>query len=470
MYNIVHLLFLLSQLMLYLYSPIGALNKLIVGISFSLSLIGFMLTLNQRKSSKLNGYNFSIILFFIMMSLIISYQIPLELALGNLDLNKDLFIYDISIVNKMVLFSGICFNSFFLGNSVIYNRIKRNKIPITTRYKKSFYKIRTNPLLALIFLFCGLFFVTVNKSYIQGGHGIIPANPLSLSFYGIFIRLTAVYVGVIVYNNSFTSEENISFKNKVVSFIKKFNWKYLSLVLICIVLFLFANNRVYIIYLVTPLIFGFFVTYKLKVKNYILLVLFLVVSSIATFLKIYGVKNIFSSNLMIEETHFISKSYFPITAELAYSIYSQSLIYYEWLINDFTLYGKSFFIGVLKSVPGLISLLGLSMIDFDSGTIATIISNKSFGIGTTVLSDSLVNIGFLGTIIFFYTIGYWFSKLELYVYAIASNKLIHYVIYFSICTFILFLPRSSFNEVIGIVLFNTIFINLYSKIYKKNQI
>ncbi|QMV69778.1 oligosaccharide repeat unit polymerase [Sphingobacterium paramultivorum] len=450
---IIQLLIFLVQFFLFTLNPINNFDRFTILASSLLTLASFIISILVRNKTGIKNNNFSIILFFFAMSFIISFQIPLEIAFDNTILLQYRSIYDIFVVNKMVCFSALALDLFIIGVTIGYikNRDKAVKTQVLiTR------KFNVKPLYVVIVSCFVMFVFNINSSYIDGGHGTVRFEGIGFSFYALFSRLSIVYISMVIYNNQDSLKKTRTLKD----FIGVFSKSFLAFLLITVIIFFLAHNRVFVILTLTPFLFAFFVFSKKRIKTIVVVGIFVFLTVFATLFKLYGINNILDSGLTIDNNYVISKSYFPFTAELANSVYAQSILFSQWYQHDFLMYGYSFFIGILRIVPGLAGFISLDPAVYDSAVIATRISSASYGVGTTALGDTLVNLGFLGSLFALGFLGFLFAKSEINIYK-NYVKINTYIIYFSITSFVLFIPRASLNDLIASIFFNLIVVQIY---------
>lgn len=451
---------LLLQGIIYFFSPIGSISFFIVNFSALSVIISFIFSWSFRNRTILKGKGFSIILFFTLMSWIISFQVPLEIVYGNDELlNTSLrLIYDESIINKLVAFSSLMLNFFLMGTT--YSYLKYNSVLKSNNFDgKSNTIIISYPLLILTVISFIIFFATVNSDYINSGHGVIELDPMSATAIGFLVKFSAVYLSIKLF---YLQDKKLN----LINYFSHLNVYYVSFTIIAVLAFFLANNRVYPIMILTPFLFSIFIHYKKKVNTIIMLLVFFTLSIFGTLFKVYGFADIFSSGLYIDESYIITKFYFPFTAELAGSIYSNTVLYSIWENSGFSLYGASFLVGLARTIPGIMGLLNINPIAYDSAIIATSYSNTSYGVGTTSIVDSLINFGVPISLVLFYVLGLFFSRSEMRVYNI-NISVKSYIIYLTITILILFYPRASLNDLIGMLFFNIIFFKLYTIFFKR---
>ena len=459
---LVQVMLLLLQGIIYLFSPIGSISFFVVNFSAFSVVISFLLSWSFRNRTILKDKGFSIILFFTLMSWIVSFQVPLEIVYGNVELldTSLRLIYDASIVNKLVAFSSLMLNFFLMGTTYSYLKYK-SVLKSNNLDGKYNTRITSYPLLILTVISFIIFFATVNSDYINNGHGVVELDPISATAVGFLVKFSALYLSIKLF---YLQNRKLSF----ISYFSHLNIYYVGFTVIAVLAFFIANNRVYPIMIITPFLFSIFIHYKKKVNIIIMLLVFFVLSIFGTLFKVYGFSNIFSSGLYIDEAYIITKFYFPFTAELASSIYSNTILYSMWDNSGFSLYGASFLVGLARTIPGIMGLLNINPITYDSAIIATLYSDTWYGVGTTSIIDSLINFGVPTSLVLFYILGLFFSRSEMRVYN-NSTSIKSYIIYLTITILILFYPRASLNDLLGMLLFNIIFFKLYTIFFKRQS-
>ena len=448
----------ITQTLIFVFSSDGELSFLIVNFSALTVFISFIISWLFRNKTKLKGYGFSIIAFFVLMNAIIAFQIPLELVYGNIQLLDPQLnlVYDLNILNKLVAFSSLMLNSFLLGVTYSYTRISKL---VNSKSTNNLY-IPTKPLLFTMIILLVIYIATVDPAYLKHGHGTVGMGSIAESSIGIALRVSALYIAVMIFN----------FRNRSSSFVKYIlyiNPIYLTLLSLVILIFLMASNRSYIIMLASPLLFSLFIATRKKVSLIKVILVFLGLSSFATFFKIYGIQVFSQSSLELNDGLFVSKFFFPMTAELSASIYSSNILY-SLYDKGLSLNGISFLVGLLRTFPGFVSFLDVEPILYNSGVLATVISNSEYGVGTTSIADLLINFNMIVSLLIFLVLGYFFTSSEIKAYSNSFN-IYSYVIYLSICILILFYPRGSLNDLLPTILFNLIFFKLYYAIFVKNK-
>lgn len=446
----------LIQGMVYFLSNKGEINFFIVNFSAYSVILSFILSWQFRKRTEIRSFGFSIIVFFIVMSWIISFQVPLEIVYGNLallDANLNL-VYDSTIINNLVAFCSLMLNFFLIGVTYSYANYRTL---LSEDKKNNFRKINSYPILILIFVSFGLFLAVFNKDY---SHGDVEIDSLSASFYGLLIKLSVIYLAIKLFNAK-------TVKMNFITYIYSLNIYYLILITVCCLIFFLAGNRIYSIMVLIPLVFSYFIASKKRVNVLVVVGFFLALSVLGLLFKIYGFVDFYKQGFYIDDNYTFAKFFFPFTAELAGSFYSNNILFSMW-DNGFSLHGVSYLVGFLRVVPGLMGGLNISPLVYDSAVIATLYSGASYGVGTTAIVDLLVNFGLIISLIIFVFIGYFFGRSELKAY-LCENSIYNYVIFLTITILILFYPRASMNDLISMILFNFIFCKFYISIFKSGS-
>lgn len=445
----------LMQGVVYFLSENDKINFFIVNFSAFSVVLSFILSWQCRQITNIRGFGFSIILFFTFISWIIAFQVPLEIVYGNINLldpNLNL-VYDVTVINKLVAFCSLMLNFFLIGVTYSYSK---TKFLLTTKINEN--KIRSYPLLILMGICFFIFLVTFNKDY---SHGEVKIDSMSAAAYGFLVKFSAIYLAITIFNAQKINKANI------IKYLRSLNIYYLVLIAISCLIFFLASNRIYSIMLLMPLIFSYFIYIKKKINVFVVILFLISLNAIGVLFKVYGFTDFYKQGFYINENYIFAKFLFPFTAELATSFYSSNILFSMWE-NGFSLYGMSFFVGLLRVVPGVMGFLSLSPSIYDSAVIATLYSGANYGVGTTAIIDLLVNLGFTLSLVIFLYIGYFFGRSELKVYS--NNKSIYsYVIFLTITILILFYPRASMNDLITMVLFNVVFCKFYFSIFGLNS-
>lgn len=444
---IFQIILIMMQGIVYFFSESGSINFYIVNFSAFSVLLAFFLSWQCRQTTDIRGYGFSIIVFFTIISWIVSFQVPLEIVYGNINLLDSSLnlVYDVTVINKLVAFCSLMLNFFLIG--VTYSYSKTNFL-LTKKINDN--KIKSYPLLILISICFFIFLVTFNKDY---SHGEVKIDSISAAAYGFLVKFSAIYLAITIFNVQKENEANI------VKYLRSLNIYYLVLIAISCLIFFMASNRIYSIMLLLPLIFSYFIYMKKKINVFAVIFFFISLSILGILFKVYGFTDFYKQGLYISEGYVFSKFLFPFTAELATSFYSGNILFSMWE-NGFSLYGISFLVGFLRVMPGLMGFLNLDPSAYDSAVIATLYSGANYGVGTTAIIDLLVNFGVALSLMIFLYVGYLFGRSELKVFS--RNKSIYsYVIFLTITILILFYPRASINDLISMVLFNLIFCKIY---------
>lgn len=448
----------IQAVIFYVTEKSSSISFFVVNFSSLSVVFCFLISWIVRNKTHVKGKGFSIILFFSLMSWVVSFQVPLEVVYGNTQLlNTSLnLIYDIGVLNQQVAFASMMLNFFLFGVTCSYLFRNKNIVPNSNSLVKQYVPEKPLYFLTLISFF--IFIITLNADYLSSGHGVVKIDSISSVFLGFFVKFSVLYLAIRIYNLNMKRKSAVDVLNDI-------GWLYIALVFFAAVLFFIAHNRFYPIMILSPFIFSFFLIYSKRINVLYVIGFFITLSILATLFKIYGVDAIFSRGLSIHENYTISKFYFPFTAELAGSIYSGNILYSLWENSDFSLYGASYIVGVMRGFPGVVGLINPSPHLYDSAIVATIFSGLNYGVGTTSIFDLLVNFGPLLSLALFGMTGFLFGRSELKIYAI-NPTIYAYVIYLTITVLLFFYPRASLNDLVGLIIFNLLFVKFYLALLK----
>ena len=458
---IIQLFILIILCIFYLLDGYACISFSYLPITLSLVGLSFLSILKFRSKSTLSKRSFTVSFLFLFISLIVNFQISIDYLFNNPNLNFDLFFYDLNQLNSVILVSGIMVTSYNLGFS--YSLSREKEICKKEVFNASSKVINAKPILFFAFVFFVLCLLTMNASYIKGGHGSVPLNSLSLSFYGLYWRLSIIYMSVIYYNNQFKKTFKIE---------KELSPLFLLMIGLSSLLFLLAHNRIYVIYLIVPLLMIFFLGRKLKMRLSFFLIIFIGVGLTSTMFKLFDLSSVlFDFTGTYKAISDITGnqallSFSPFTAELASSVYANSVLYKLWKSGHFFWFATpvSNFFKILPGLLGfLISMFNIDVLELDTARYITEMVRSSYGLGTNCIGDCLINIGFVPSIFMFFFVGLFFAKSDLKVYNNHGVSLKWITIWLSIASLVVFIPRSSLFDLIGIIGFNVIFVSIYPK-------
>lgn len=456
-------LIILIILLTLFYTTGGEYQLEIVRYTLVLTLCSLSLLFLCRKKSCISKQYLGVSFFFLFIFLIVNFQIGIDYAVENPNINFEFFFYDVSKISKVILLSAIMTVAYNLGSQLSLE--KRNRSINTV---KEIRIIRIRPLLYMLLFFFLLFLLTLNTDYVNGGHGKVRINPLSLSFYGVYWRLSIIYMGIVYYNNQ--HKVNVRME-------KELSILFLLSLLIIGVIFSLAHNRIYIIYLYIPFIFIFLLGRNVRLNLLSITTGAVAIVFLSTLFKLFDIEALvfdFSSTLNafknIDQNPLLL-SFSPATAELAASVYPNSIFYELWT-QGFSFYGATLISNTFKVIPGLlgfgVNLFNMSKTELDTAVYITDLMNSSYGLGTNCIGDSLINIGFIPTILVFVFLGYLFTTSDLRVVNKTRKSLVDISLWLSIASLVVFIPRSSIFDLIGMLGFNLLFIYIYPRLLKSS--
>lgn len=401
----------------------------------------------REKTSTYSYLNY-IVIFFLLSS-IVTLQFPLDFVLGNTDLDYFLYFYSFKTVTKSVYFSVLTLCSFLLGTTYWKG--------ISTSSNHCSKEIKTKPFLYLTLVCWLLFSFTINKDFLDNGHGTVAPNGFSISMYGFYIRFAMIYIGLSVYNAKLK-------KNN--SFFKSLSPIFVLSILISAYMFLSAHNRLYMLTVCVPLLFAFMVVKKWTISLGQLTFMLFAAAVFMTLFKMYDLQTLGNEmTLDVEDVSSLNrlKSYSPFTSELAASVFSHTVLFDIWYNGAF-LYGQTIIMGLLKVFPGVVpvvfTLLDLDYMYTQSASFASHQVAANYGIGSTAQADLLISVGLLMSVIGFGFFGKLCKKCN-QIFSSECVSPILYVVSFSLATQIVFLPRAIFSDVISIVVFNYLVTKYY---------
>lgn len=453
-----HIILLLAQVFLY-YLMSDITQYYLILISVSSVIFSSILTYRTHYKSSLKNKLYSISFIFLLMLLIVNIQIPIDYLLGNEQINFTNYFHKTneisllcSLVSSLIIAYniGVCYSIYKLDNI-------SNSRPVNT------YKIRSYPIFVLCMIFFILFLLTINSGYINGGHGTVKARPIALSFYTWYLRLSIVYISVCYFN-----KQSQSIKQLALAISPFF---YFSVIISCSI-FLMAHNRVYVIFLLVPLVFIFLVKKRFKFNLISFVIVMLAVGSLFTAFKIFGIEGLLNhpikslSSIGTSENYSMFSSFSPFTVELAGSIYATSILL-SLYNSGYFLWGTTLIIGGLKIFPGLVSfvtLLGFDISIIDSAKFITRYVGASYGLGTSFLGETLVNFGYPLSILVLFLTGYYFTKMDIKIFRRDNIDFMAVVIWTSLSSNVIFLARGSISDFLGVVGFCVLFASFYCKI------
>lgn len=450
---------LIALLVCYFNAP-ESLSAQYISIVIGLVAVSYIMLFFDRKTSNLfkNHFISNTNLFLLLFS-VVCFQFPIDYLLGNDSISFQHYFYSFSTINLSTTFNAICFVSFILGTiswtknkSFSLQQVNINKVPRTMPTKFILF--------IMYFLWIG-YILFLNSDYIHGGHGTVLINSISVALYNYYWRINIIYLAISIFNAS--SRERLTIK-EAINYHPKL---YYCTVLISVALFFMANNRVYVFYLVTPLLFYFLSVLRLKTKPMISLILIAAAGVFFTLFKLFGISSMFSDGTInvSEMTNYDRLSSFsPFTSELAGSILADSALFYLWYSKGVVILGSTIVLGMLRSFSGLVPLFflltGLSVSTYESASYVTTALGANYGLGSSVSGDLIVSLGFVGAAVVMFLFGRICIKGD---YNLFYNRVGFKGILLGMCVSsqIIFLVRASLADTIATILFCFVFWGIY---------
>ena len=421
----------------------------------------FLLYLHNKTGDFLKKSFLSNTSLFLLLFFIVCFQFPIDYILGN-DLNYSHYFYSYKTINLSSTFNALCFVSFVIGFIISSEKISLKQSLSDTHNRM----IPTKPILGLMYLLWIGFIVFLNREFVNGGHGSVEINSISVALCGYFWRLNIVYLAIVLYNN-----RN---KGKVVFMdaIKMHSWIYWFVILLTAFLFLMAHNRVFTLYFLMPAFFYILAITRIRTKPILSIVIISSAAIFFTLFKIFGLGDMFSRGSLDASDYVLYdrfSSFSPFTSELAASIYSDSTLFYIWYTKGIVAMGSTLVYGVLRTISGLVplfySLTGLSDSTYQSASYVTTLMASDYGLGSSVSSDLIVSVGFWGAILIMFLFGRICGHGDWHLFN-GINNYKGLLIGLGLSSQIVFVSRATLSDVISTVLFTLLFSYFYLNFYK----
>lgn len=400
---------------------------------------------------------------FLLLFFVVCFQFPIDYILGN-NVNFSRYFYSYRTINLSTTFSALCFVAFVIGFIISYE--KHNPMHYLSNKKIEERRIPTSPVLVLMYILWVGFLIFLNIDYVNGGHGSVLINSISVACFGYFWRLNVIYLAIVLYN--MRDKSRVSFMQAV----KIHTKTYWIVVLLSALLFFMAHNRVYTFYILTPVLFYLISVTRIKTKPVYSLMVLGGAAVFLTLFKVFGLERMFSEGSLNASDYVMYdrfSSFSPFTSELAASVYSDSTLFYIWYTKGIVMPGSTLVIGVLRTFSGLVplffSITGLSVSTYQSASYVTAQMVSDYGLGSSVSSDLLVSLGFCGAIIVMFLFGRIASYGDRVLFGGNKN---YKGILIGLClsSQIVFVSRATLSDVISSILFVLLFSYIYLNVYK----
>lgn len=395
----------------------------------------FRIEINQ-KINNLNKIYLRHSVFFILCFSIVFFQYHIDYILGFVDDDLQKIWIDTKYVSKALSITILVLNSFFLGYHIIRSKERNNfvcsNIAYTYRIKKQICYIGYAMLL--------VYLLTVDKDFLNGGY----AKGAEMGEVNVIIVLlqSVIIATVVLYCEDF--------KGRIVNtadFVKKTKLP-LGLILLYIITIIISGRRGGSVRMFSLLLIMYiYLVHKVNYKR-----LFLIAIVVGFVFSIVGATRQMDNGSLREGMNVITSNYSvsPFTKELAGSIQTFHVAVSNFpQIYPFN-YGITFFPGFLVLIPGAERLYRevlTSGVPMGSGDVLTMIyfnDDPQWGLGSSLIADSYISFGTIGSIILFFILGRFLRYLEVETFCRRRSP---YILALSFCCYSQFLiiNRGSFN-------------------------
>lgn len=408
--------------------------------------------------------------------IIVYYQPIIDLCIGYKTVSN--FVYP-NILNKSTLISTVGILGFLLGYicyNCSYNTPSNKSLSINNK-KQSFTPI----IIVQLISFVG-FLATVDISSLLAGTNYSGSKGTSLyTYFELLIEATNIYMllKIAKSKSNFSSIKDFLKAIPVVSFL---------IFIIYISLRIVSGDRGPVIYLLLSFFYTYSYVTRKKIKLLIIMGLCLVGSigvSIIGIARGLDLNMSFSerissaSNTFNSEGRFIGeKSISPATAELAFSHLSYQIICNELYQHDDSYKkGACQITGILSTIPfvsGFIhNTLGISKENTVSAYYATykyIGKNPTWGTGTNIVGDFLLDFGIIGVLLCMYMVGIYFKKIDYSIFFREKQHISDYFLALILLTSCraIYIPRADFLAFLKPCIFCWIIMYIMRKILKES--
>ncbi|WP_459186835.1 O-antigen polymerase [Parabacteroides sp. APC149_11_2_Y6] len=443
------------------------LSKQSLLLTVTSAIVVFVLYFCHRENNvNLRRNNFKISTIFCLSFFIVHFLGYLSYGLGVNDKIMNMEFCDNNIINEAAICSLCSFICFVLGYLSTESTLRNTKY--------SSYESKKYLEYFMFFFLCAFYFFTDKRYFQPGGNGLIlNSGGFSITGYVSQTSFQACLLGasiIRVYRYS-----NLTIKQ----YVKSYSLIYYISLLIYIYLTLISGDRGPLIMIAFSYSLPYFVVNKKKMGLQKTL-LFLTVSisclmflaslrSLEQNLSISKMEEAYSKTVTSLDTH--ENTFFFVTHELS-DIVGTYHVVYDYAKKNGNVYGIGFIDQLLGIIPGLRPLL-YPIIGFDNrkyGTslLSTSIIGADVGLGTTCVSESFFNLGFIGTLIFFYMFGFIVKKLDILLYQ-KNPKLIFFVLAVSYLVYSVNIGRASVFTPLNLFIYTYVYILICSKLYKINM-
>lgn len=415
-------------------------------------MIIYFYKINNDKKLQQNYFRPSIL--FLVSFIIVSFQVPLDFILGNLNVyDLDVALFNSNLLNKTVSLSLIGMSSLFLGYFFLSKtRIRKKEENIYYNYNKYINA-------SLIICSYVMFFFFINNVGIEYLSGLYAGSTnwgkgagWFNKFFEGFIYSSFIYK--FYCNKSFVKYNNIKNIFKYIEFI---GLPLLILLIIYMSISFYVGDRGPLISFILLFSVGYVIKYRIKVKLIFFIISIFLFSSVLFLIGI--TRNTDKDSILSNNEKYVefknNPSISPLTSELAGSILPLSIALDVVPKKEPYKYGLFQANQVIITFPGIFGLyfssLGYDKIEddylFDSAKYLTRIYLGKFptwGVGSNCIADLYLDFGFLGVIVGMFLFGLFLRRMD-----IALNprnfknlSLFTAVLFFIYFSKLLYIPRS----------------------------
>lgn len=391
---------------------------------------------NRLRYNRLSNIYLRHSVFFLICFSIVFFQYHIDYIIGFIGEDAEKIWIDTKYVSKSLALTILVLNSFFIGYRFRQSKEHHEKVKYTLSYTYDVKKYVCYLGYFLIFVY--LF--TVDKDFLYGGYAkggeAGEVNVVIVLLQSVIIAAMALYC---------YDYKNVRMNTS--AFVRTFS-KPLGLILLYILAILVSGRRGGAVRMVSLLLIVYlFVIYRVNYKR-----LFLVAIGLGFVFAIIGAIRQMDDGTVSAGMDILTDNYSisPFTKELAGSIQTLHVAVSNFPHYFPYNYGITFFPGFLVLIPGAERLYRevlTSGVPMGSGDVLTNIyfnNDPQWGLGSSLIADSYISFGTLGSIILFAILGIFFRYLE--VETFIKRKSV-YMLALSFCCYSQFLVicRGSFN-------------------------
>ena len=403
----------IGALTMFLLSPL-VVDHLSMSLAFVFVFTSLIYFFYIRKLAGLQNNAFSLTFLFVLAFLIVFFQFPLDVLLSSFSSSS---LYYTVIYDEYVLVKSIWYLVCFLILLFLGMHFQVNKEHIMSHREKVYRPISSKPFYFLFYLFFILHLITVDPGYYKG-EGVKELQGIANSVLGYFIILLPVCFGVTIYNYKLNNNGVFN----CISYLKLFPLLFIVIVLLFSFLTFLAGDRGPAIRALILLVFGYYIVTNKSVSYLKFCFMIVVAGFFLSTIKLVGAIS-YNDNLIdsflaaAERLNNSSKveSISPYTAELSASFRAYNTAFSLWY-SGHSLYGLGVITGFLMSIPYAVTVFmevfDLNKIDINSSHAITTHVSESYGLGTSLVGDALLNTGFFIPLLLAFLIGRLFVKID----------------------------------------------------------